>query len=157
MDELCLDHNVAQDYYCSDCLLPVCCECSFFGEHHDHTLQTLKSVYDPKMSSVRTHLQVLRKGIKIIEEEMEVLQPYAPDLRKEKTQLLTEIEENHQYYKIKILNDTLSQQTLLEDRAKVLTLYITQIQHFEDQLQQKLSNSTALDESQTIKTQLEIR
>lgn len=84
---------MAQDYYCLDCLLPICCECSFFGEHHYHKVSHLKNIYEPKVDLVRGHLQNLKKEMKALETRCNELQPEQSGLKKEKGRLGTEIEE----------------------------------------------------------------
>lgn len=108
LDEKCIEHGVAQNYYCRQCQLPICCECEMFGEHKGHAIEQLKKVYEQSCEKIREQLALIKKHMRVKEQAIRDVQQRGAELRKEKDRRLVEIQENTQFYRLKILNEVCS-------------------------------------------------
>ena len=52
-EEICQEHDVQINYYCTNCEEPVCCECQMFGNHEGHSLKKINPVYQAKYDKLR--------------------------------------------------------------------------------------------------------
>lgn len=71
---------------------------------------------------------VVRQHIKVKENQIKELQQHCVDLNKEKDRRLAEIQENTQFYRLKILNEACSEEKFLKEYAAMINDEIVKIE-----------------------------
>jgi predicted KAP-like P-loop ATPase len=115
-----VQHGVVQNYYCQQCMLPICCECEMFGEHKGHQIEHLKNVYNKKCEKIKEQLSFIKKHMKAKEMLIKDIQQKNVELKKERDRRLCEIQENTQFYRLKVLNEVCTEEKFLRECAQMI-------------------------------------
>lgn len=91
-----------------------------FGEHKGHQIEHLKNVYNKKCEKIKEQLSFIKKHMKAKEMLIKDIQQKNVELKKERDRRLCEIQENTQFYRLKVLNEVCTEEKFLRECAQMI-------------------------------------